>query len=203
VLLATTISPSHHCRETLNSLFHVITICAKEPARYSTVRLGIPGDYQYDNAALARAVVLELLAAGQISGYAPTGESPASLTSDSKWEDNIQGGLQQTRWLGRCTIMETNDDASDEELTRRGKLVLAIDGAHTALSLKCCGEWFRGDVLATRPRHQTALMFNCGLDRSPVELLRSLVSGCGVSTFDHAVFAPSDSAKVSHTCVVV
>ena len=79
-------------------------------------RLGIRGDHQRINAALAVALSKSFLST---RGQKYTESLPESFRKP----------LEETRWPGRC------------QRVQKGKTTWMLDGAHTTESLRSCGEW--------------------------------------------------------------
>ena len=209
-----------HQAKAVGADFSVVKSLTEEVPRYEHVTLGIPGDFQKDNAALARALALVVVRQGHAPGV--------GKDLDQNLEDRIERGLRDTRWPGRCTTLRfpepatvrarAGSAASAKELalvaerSDNAAFLFGVDGAHTPLSLERRGSWFRDQVVGRcghllrenagggadasqtgKPR--LALVFNCGPERSPVELLKALAVGCLPEEFDHAVFCPADSKK--------
>ena len=165
--------------------------------------MGIAGSFQKQNAAIARGIALRLLTDGHIDFPDLTAvgvQSPTGPARQSGLEDIIESALMQARWPGRCMTLNFPPSA----IQQRCSFIVGIDGAHTPLSLQQCGVWFRENVAnqVVRPGQSSAhtpklaVIFNCGLDRSPVLLLNSLLDGIGSLVIDHAVFCPADSKKL-------
>ena len=124
---------------------------------------------------------------------------PRDFFQDCVFEDRIAQSLANTRWPGRCQVLRAT-------LPDGHTVTFGIDGAHTPLSLGCCGEWFRERVVSpqiegggtTQNQQGVGLVFNCGHERSPVLLLQALLDGCGGSPdfFSNIFFCPADSKKV-------
>jgi len=93
--------------------------------------LGLQGEFQRGNAALAVAVASEALrvvTGGEVD-YA------RSHLGNGRLPELVRKGLRETVWAGRCQVLE------DAEL-REERLVWCLDGAHTVDSLEAAGRWF-------------------------------------------------------------
>ena len=107
-------------------------------------------------------------------------------------------GLESASWPGRCQV------AIDKQ---HNDLTWYLDGAHTADSLICCGQWFseamknspnRYDRRAQIRKHmpdvlysRKALIFNCTADRVGKDLLKDLCSVIDPSQMSQVVFCPN------------
>lgn len=112
----------------------------------SDLVIGLAGDHQRQNAALAAALCEDLMSA----------DANQDLGLSVMYQ-----ALSDVEWPGRCQRVAV--DAST---------TLCLDGAHTLQSLQAGLDWFvpQGDASAKR-----ALVFNCSHERQPVELLQLLV----------------------------
>lgn len=131
-----------------------------------SIRLGLDGAHQYENAGLATSLAKTFLAAypgpkTDIDEMKAPG-TPASFLD----------ALGATQWPGRCQILSH----PSEELSQR--LEFRIDGAHTAESMRVACNWWRNmyekDGIVHKPRRHV-LLFNCGHQRDPIELMIPLV----------------------------
>lgn len=132
-------------------------------------QIGLQGDHQRSNAALALAMCRYAMNQRQQSCNA------SMLT--------IRDALSKTFWPGRCHTVQY-------PIPHNLKLTMNLrcDGAHTPLSMRACIEWFRRVVVVianssnNRSRADTStlqqqrkfLIFNCGHDRNPIPLIYSL-----------------------------
>ncbi|CAG8453763.1 1019_t:CDS:10 [Paraglomus brasilianum] len=134
--------------------------------------LGLPGDHQLTNAALAIElcrVWLQRCHNIRISEQNPPRE--------------FMKGLQSAHYPGRGHIV--NDQ-------RYPKITWFLDGAHTAESIKACAKWF-SDVTsqhaeANESTTERILLFSCTKDRIGQPLLEELGLIHQKNRFDHAVF---------------
>jgi len=88
--------------------------------------------------------------------------------------------LEETRWPGRCQIIELPEKS----------MRLFLDGAHTLESLSACTSWFQNAVgsSSSAPR---ALIFNCSFDRNPSRLLGPMKALQDRLPFGAVVFCPN------------
>ncbi len=107
----------------------------------TTVKLGLDGEWQRSNAALALHMCACML------GFDP---SP----SDGILPEPVVEGLTTCRWAGRA-----------QQLSFKTSTTLFLDGAHSPGSLIAASKWFMGARDPSRPCH---LVFNCSTDRNLV-----------------------------------
>ncbi|KAJ2457116.1 Folylpolyglutamate synthetase, partial [Coemansia sp. RSA 2424] len=140
--------------------------------------LGIAGDHQRTNAALAVALCREWVQRHGIGAPPPD--------DDDTW---IARGLAAARWPGRTQTFAAAAVPG---------VVWHVDGAHTAESMAACAAWFAGVAPAHAPR---VLLFNAAHGRDAQALLAELAANAGA--FAEAVFCPNlarrraDSANFS------
>uniref|UniRef100_A0A803TCN2 Folylpolyglutamate synthase n=1 Tax=Anolis carolinensis TaxID=28377 RepID=A0A803TCN2_ANOCA len=148
------------------------------------LRLGLAGDHQRSNAALALQLcrawlhrhthldVAELNEPWTDSKRPPGRAHPHSV---SAWPP----GLQDTEWLGRNQVLH------------HGPVTWYIDGAHTTSSIQACVRWFRQAArIGKMPADGSevrVLIFNVTGDRDTAAFLKLLVP----CQFDYAVFCPN------------
>ncbi|PPQ83263.1 hypothetical protein CVT25_004002 [Psilocybe cyanescens] len=118
----------------------------------STLKLGLAGSHQVENASLATALAKSFL-------EIQTGDS----FQDQALPESFKTGLAQTRWPGRCQTVAD---------PKRSQLIWYFDGAHTVESLQCCMQWFITPGLGiphdpeASPKSPRFLIFNCTNGRS-------------------------------------
>ncbi|GAA5869112.1 hypothetical protein JCM3774_003954 [Rhodotorula dairenensis] len=182
------------------------TVVPEHP-QFKEVKLGLAGIHQRSNASLAVALVQSFLAsdrcpsafstaASAITANAPvapignTEESlptlPSDLVAPNPLPEPYVSALERTRWPGRCQLSPDPQDS---------RIKWYLDGAHTVESLKCCGEWFAEEALASKATAERALIFNCTSGRSGLSLLGALTSSLSpdeskpaVQPFKHVIF---------------
>ncbi|KAJ3204124.1 Folylpolyglutamate synthetase [Dinochytrium kinnereticum] len=126
-------------------------------AALSKVKLGISGDHQYLNAALAVAACKEWVAQRQRAG------SAVNCT-----DELIQKGLELTSWPGRSDILTVPQYPS---------VIWHLDGAHTPESLNVCAKWFNDEcVPSDKDSYKKVLIFSCTGNRSVKELLEPIAA---------------------------
>ncbi|XP_060543002.1 folylpolyglutamate synthase, mitochondrial isoform X1 [Pantherophis guttatus] len=153
------------------------------------LQLGLAGDHQRSNAALA----LQLshmwlgrcgyLDTGELKDSWRTSEAPSkrvpSLAPAFKPDQPMVQGLQAAVWLGRNQVLH------------HGPVTWYIDGAHTTSSMQACIRWFRQAALnedkPTDGSEVRVLLFNVTGDRDTAALLKLLLP----CHFDYAVFCPN------------
>uniref|UniRef100_A0A6I8NEW9 Folylpolyglutamate synthase n=2 Tax=Ornithorhynchus anatinus TaxID=9258 RepID=A0A6I8NEW9_ORNAN len=147
--------------------------------------LGLAGDHQRDNAALALQLARSWL---QQHGHKGIGEPKVPrqgprriLPSAPVFRPTLlmQQGLRDTEWLGRTQVLQ------------HGPLTWYLDGAHTTSSIQAGVRWFRQAALnQEKPNNGSevrVLLFNASGDRDTAALLK-LLQPC---QFDYAVFCPN------------
>ncbi|XP_051835999.1 folylpolyglutamate synthase, mitochondrial isoform X2 [Antechinus flavipes] len=149
------------------------------------LQLGLAGDHQRSNAALALQLARCWL---QRQGHKGIGElratrltSRRSLPLAPVFHPTLpmKQGLRHTEWLGRTQVL------------RRGALTWYLDGAHTTSSIQAGIKWFRRAVLnqekPVNGPEVRVLLFNATGERDTAALLK-LLQPC---QFDYAVFCPN------------
>lgn len=162
--------------------------------------LGLPGQHQTANAALAVSLVRAFFA--QQDGHTPE-QWEAEVNALTLSDAEIQG-LVSARWPGRCQIVRPPPAASSTSVNVNSssssssssapESVLAqpdakrttfyLDGAHTTDSLALCAQWFVPQSLrdaqardqSTGGRPVRTLVFNCTNGRSVPTLLHALLT---------------------------
>lgn len=133
------------------------------------IKLGIAGQVQRENAALAVASVAKHLAA--------RGVLLVDLPRNKQLPAQFLEGLAYAQWEGRCqTIVEEN-------------IAWHIDGAHTIELIEIATKWFCDEVsaLPARPDRIRVLLFNQQSRENASDLLVGLFRHSTVH-FDHVVF---------------
>eukprot|EP01116_Phalansterium_solitarium_P003354 TRINITY_DN14172_c0_g1_i1.p1 TRINITY_DN14172_c0_g1~~TRINITY_DN14172_c0_g1_i1.p1 ORF type:complete len:434 (+),score=100.84 TRINITY_DN14172_c0_g1_i1:116-1417(+) len=168
--------------------FELVSVAPLPPSL--PVRLGLDGEHQRLNAALAVASVQTWLHRAPASRHRaaawlpqlPWLQSPlptSTLVSVSVPEPLLPG-LQQCTWPGRCqTLALPSADGS-------AAITLQLDGAHTAESMVVARDWFLSSPPAASER--TVLWFNCHTSRNPAVLLAPFAD-CGGHRFDLVLFS--------------
>ncbi|KAG7096792.1 hypothetical protein E1B28_004202 [Marasmius oreades] len=122
-----------------------------------TLRLGLAGEHQVQNATLAVHLAKSFLHSQE------TPDESAHLS------EKFRTGLEVANWPGRC---QTVVDPSHPKIT------WYLDGAHTTESLECCMRWFISPNAALSPRHNAnscrVLVFNCTSGRSGSSFLSTM-----------------------------
>ncbi|KAL1998292.1 hypothetical protein VTN02DRAFT_6457 [Thermoascus thermophilus] len=150
------------------------------------LKLGLAGDFQYTNAALAVAVAGEFLRKRGIEG----------IPEDSLNEplpEKFRKGLAETQLGGRC------------ETRHERNISWYIDGGHTLESIRVAAEWFASQIIVNSSSTEAAgkkprvLIFN-QQTRDSVALARALHQTLSdalgsVKPFTHAVFCTNVTYK--------
>ncbi|GAA6028985.1 hypothetical protein JCM8097_001538 [Rhodosporidiobolus ruineniae] len=175
-----------------------------EHPQAESIKLGLAGAHQRQNASLAVALVQSFLSSPRcppaFSSAVPQPGSPdptptppgalptlpPSLVAPNPLPPHFVTALENARWPGRCQV---------ERDEKQRNVRWHLDGAHTIESLKCCGEWF-GEVAVQSSLPSTRfLIFNCTSGRSGLSLLGTLLSSLSpakdakpTQPFDHVIF---------------
>jgi folylpolyglutamate synthase len=170
------------------------------------IKLGIAGDFQAMNAALALALVQQYHAS-QSHSHGPSDVSHHTneivddeAAATEAWVDvipyllahepTVREGLEGCAWPGRCQRLEWGPCCR-----------FFIDGAHTEESMRTAIEWFDGQVSPREEGHghrRRVLIFNCGEEKTVPDLLSHLVINRkrhAAFRFDVVLFCPVASAK--------
>lgn len=148
--------------------------------------LGLAGQHQYGNAALAVALCQEVT-------------RPRSHSHDPDGNEKMESHIH----LNSSTTIDALAGASLPARCQTvpcDKFTLYLDGAHTPQSLRATLDWFMSKVdtltgdAETGERPGPILVFNCSHERSPVEFLHLLASRVA---FSKVFFAKSNSSKPS------
>lgn len=179
------------------------------------INLGIAGDFQAMNAALALALVQQYHIS-QSHSHQPPGQvglvGDADKALDEKgaaaWVDvapyllanepTVREGLEACAWPGRCQRLDWGPCCR-----------FYIDGAHTEESMRTAVEWFDGQVSQKkRGKRRRVLLFNCGEEKNVPDLLSYLLNHRATAVviasvseepaflrFDTVLFCPVASVK--------
>ncbi|OQS07222.1 folylpolyglutamate synthase-like, partial [Thraustotheca clavata] len=137
-------------------------------------KLGLHGDYQQVNAALAIVLATQWLHR----------KKPLALPLNYRElvTPTIMQGLTSAFWPGRAqTIADP-----------KSSTMYYIDGAHTPMSMQCCSDWYRQNCASNTIAHRV-LIFNCHHERDIVRIFQPLFD----ISFDHVIFTPSRSCRPS------
>lgn len=140
-------------------------------------KLGLAGDFQRQNAALAvKLAAIRLQRAGVSADELPNYE-------EALLPDKFSAGLEKTQWPGRCQIV-TDQPGFD-------KITWYIDGAHTVESITVASSWFALQMAAKKNHDSTkVLLFNQQNRENAGELLiklHELISQSKIK-FSHVIF---------------
>lgn len=163
--------------------------------------LGLQGDFQRGNAALAVAVsaaALRVISGGKniLEGGNEEGEM--------QLPEGVKRGLKGTVWPGRCQVLE-------DKVVGGERLEWCLDGAHTAESLEVAGKWFvqREHKMGTsqgRGRRRRILLFN-QQTRDAKALLETLhttlTENNKLPVFDHVFFTTNVTRKTGYSADLV
>lgn len=140
-----------------------------DPLALGLIDLGLKGEFQYGNAALA-----VKLASRHLSQLGITGDLPN--TDLSYLPNKFKMGLELTQWDGRCQKL-LKPDFKDIDWY--------VDGAHTAESIKVCTKWI--NLTKFGENREKVLIFNQQGRENAVTLLKTLHQGLEIK-FDKVIF---------------
>jgi len=178
------------------------TVCdsyLEEEKESFSKEIGLRGDHQRSNAALALSMCR----------YAMEKSSLSMVASSEK----LQSALTKAFWPGRChTVSLPSLSSNGLDLSMN----LRCDGAHTPISMNACIDWFRNVVqvpitsTTANPMEShdeingvnslrthkidRVLIFNCSHERNPLPLLFSLLNSW---LFDSVYFCHADFERPS------
>ncbi|EIN10312.1 FolC bifunctional protein [Punctularia strigosozonata HHB-11173 SS5] len=148
-------------------------IVVPDTAALYSIKLGLPGAHQRQNANLAIHLVRTFLANPTIA--AKSNRPPPTFDSEgaAPLPATFVGGLQNARWPGRCQTVPDPDPAN-------AKTTWYLDGAHTKESLEFCMAWYVSPgaglpLYESAPRPMRVLVFNCTAGRSGPALLGGML----------------------------
>ncbi|KAJ1956054.1 Folylpolyglutamate synthetase [Dipsacomyces acuminosporus] len=154
------------------------------------VKLGIAGEHQAINAALAVELCREWAKRVGIS------DQIADNASTDGLEPWIKRGLELASWPGRSQTFSTAEFPG---------IAWHVDGAHTTESTAACAKWFAAQQSSSNSDTKCVLLFNAAHGRQSRPLLQTLWSSLGEqcsAQFIDAVFCPNLTARadsVNHT----
>ncbi|KAI5951838.1 MET7 [Candida jiufengensis] len=145
------------------------------------VQLGLSGEFQKENAALAvRLADTHLKALGVDSGL--------KIGKDDKitsLPEKFVVGLKNVDWPGRCQIIENKPEG----------ITWYIDGAHTIESINASSTWFKQEQLHSSLQKKRVLLFNQQGRDNYEELLTKLHQVICIDDpqikFDEVIFTPN------------
>eukprot|EP00500_Bicosoecida_sp_ms1_P011302 CAMPEP_0203831328 /NCGR_PEP_ID=MMETSP0115-20131106/68001_1 /ASSEMBLY_ACC=CAM_ASM_000227 /TAXON_ID=33651 /ORGANISM="Bicosoecid sp, Strain ms1" /LENGTH=481 /DNA_ID=CAMNT_0050740391 /DNA_START=24 /DNA_END=1465 /DNA_ORIENTATION=- len=183
--------------------------------------LGLNGEFQHINAAIAVAVTDEFRrrTMGDDAGgpfTEPEGKPDVETWRARPLAAATKAGLAAASWPGRAQVLPMRSRAR-RRIVEKGhsaalptdgaevpeNVTFFIDGAHTSRSMEACAGWFAAASAATAAGGavRRILLFNCGHEKSPLELMEPLrrvcESGDGAARFDVALFCPFDYSRPS------
>lgn len=187
--------------------------CEGGGADGGAVELGLAGEHQRDNAALAVSLLAEWFDAVSADGGVrdgvrdPDGDrrrrsrACADMLRAAPGERALPAavvrGLGRAHWPGRCEIVEVAPRGRDGAAP---PLRFFLDGAHTAESVRACADWFRAEAgagAAPAARRRRVLVFHCMTKRDPMQLFGPLVALHADMRFSHVLFVPRTSPRAA------
>lgn len=139
-----------------------------------SIKLGLMGDFQYQNASLAvKIAFLHLKKLGFPESNLPSFDQTSGNLANELPQPFVKG-LTDVNWPGRCQLIK------DE------KINWYLDGAHTIESIKVASNWFKS---THEKKRVNVLLFNQQSRENSDELLINLNSILSPEVkFDHAIF---------------
>eukprot|EP01108_Squamamoeba_japonica_P007356 TRINITY_DN6167_c0_g1_i1.p1 TRINITY_DN6167_c0_g1~~TRINITY_DN6167_c0_g1_i1.p1 ORF type:complete len:356 (-),score=149.05 TRINITY_DN6167_c0_g1_i1:60-1127(-) len=160
------------------------------PSASRLLPLGVAGEHQYGNAALATALASSFFAStgrsallagsAQLESFVQVANAPFDATeravelelSDAALPVGAARALRECRWPGRSQLL--SDPVCDN-------VRFALDGAHTVESMGAAARWF-ASTSPDAPTTRRVLLFNCAVGKSSRKLLACLLADA--PTFD-------------------
>ncbi|KAJ1558241.1 Folylpolyglutamate synthetase [Nowakowskiella sp. JEL0078] len=149
----------------------VYIIDDKDVADIRDITLGLAGDHQYENGALAVALSNSFITSQEALGI--------KFQSETK-NRCFKEGLEKVCWPGRAQVLES---------TSFSNIRWHLDGAHTPESLLVCSKWFQQCINQSENVPRKVLIFNCTHGRDGKELLLSLFH---MNDFDLVIFTTNE-----------
>jgi len=152
--------------------------------------LGLDGDFQRSNAALAIALCKEFLISAVQKNLLPSSakekaERDVATLASGSLPDSFRTGLAACKWPGRGQTI-----VIDKPEWRN--TVFYIDGAHTEESVDVCVKWFR-KASSSRPG-RNVLVFNCNTSKDAQKMLNVLVAADAQDLkFEEIIFTTFDT----------
>ena len=141
------------------------------PASAASLELGLAGEHQRQNAALAVALAAEWEARSGVKVAGEAARKRAESVAAGVLPPEYAAGLQLARWPGRGQIVGMDAATGQVDDVPNPGLTFFLDGAHTVESMATCAAWFadasaaaaRGPPAdaAPPPRVHRVLLFNC------------------------------------------
>jgi folylpolyglutamate synthase len=154
-------------------------------------RLGLHGDFQWQNASLAVALSFEwMIRSGKLKSQdfvnllRSSLETTCTAGASSQLDDKTVDGLKSCSWPGRCQIFSEQNGSVD----------YFIDGAHTEESMQVAVSWAKEHLISSSDKLRI-LVFNCSSNRNPIKLLKHVLSS-GFQ-FDLVICCPFDYDRPS------
>ncbi|KAJ2590337.1 Folylpolyglutamate synthetase [Coemansia sp. RSA 1722] len=147
-------------------------VAITEPLPVGKYQLGIPGDHQRINAALAEALCREWI------------RIKTPDVDAAKVDSWVTKGIRLASWPGRSQTFVS---------PRHHNLTWHVDGAHTVESMTACAKWFAGERATWSG--QSVLLFNAAHERSFDDLLQTLKKHAGKGEFVEAIFCPNLTSR--------
>ncbi|KAJ1882702.1 Folylpolyglutamate synthetase [Coemansia sp. RSA 486] len=155
-------------------------VAITEPLPVGKYQLGIPGDHQRINAALAEALCREWI------------RIKTPDVDAAKVDSWVTKGIRLASWPGRSQTFVS---------PRHHNLTWHVDGAHTVESMTACAKWFAGERATWSG--QSVLLFNAAHERSFDDLLQTLKKHAGSDEFIEAIFCPNLTNRADSQSFVV
>lgn len=165
----------HQCAEETGNPLTLVPSLDEMGPHGADVVLGMQGDYQRINAALAVALSATWMQSRE-------GKAVDQWSFDHVLTPTMRVGLQRAFWPARAHVMV---DAQSKKTT------FYIDGAHTARSLDCCAQWF--DQATSGSDATRALIFTIHHERNVASMLRPLIQ----LPFQRVYFCPTGASRPS------
>jgi folylpolyglutamate synthase len=153
--------------EPLNS-YNFISNESHETVPACLLKLGLPGEHQRENAALAIKLAAVWESRCGVLSNDKAQERASMILEEYKLPKEYVAGLEDAKWPGRAEIFDDPESCN---------MTFFIDGAHTPESMKACAEWFSYESKTRSEDHDSPkriVVFNCMEEREPENLMGPL-----------------------------
>eukprot|EP00475_Leptophrys_vorax_P023743 TRINITY_DN32623_c0_g1_i1.p1 TRINITY_DN32623_c0_g1~~TRINITY_DN32623_c0_g1_i1.p1 ORF type:complete len:524 (-),score=119.59 TRINITY_DN32623_c0_g1_i1:28-1599(-) len=140
-------------------------------------RLGLQGEFQWQNAGLAVALSSSWL---RLRSNEPLPDFAHNLQAIVDEDGNISEGLKNCQWPGRCQVVQSSKFPNAK---------FFLDGAHTQESMLVATQWMESVFPETKTTN--VLIISCSNNRNPFKIFNALASSSTLQ-FDMIITCPFD-----------
>lgn len=154
---------------------------AGSTGKISLADLGLSVGYQLENASLAVAIAKKWEEAAPHIKSTPSHQDRLSKLALGKLPEVYARALGSLYWPGRAHTVKAQDN-----------LTFYLDGAHSPESIRACANWFPGFSHISSVGTRNVLIFSCGDDKDPEQLLNILADQLHKRSIkiQNSIFAP-------------